>query len=208
MSLTNPFQQALDEYFGGSTGGELGPGVSVSSLLGTKAERWYVNYTPGSGNECDIGFEHRADPAAQLAYIDVHTTPGYFNNNFDYRMIYGGGATGIEGQGGMVCQGAGATFYHPLRTNPPGAALPPPWYIDYGETVVADGLNQLTTITFNTTFATAPKVIVQVVDTGPGVQVDNFTTYIEATTTGTCSVRGYGSVSTGFLYNWIAIGGI
>jgi hypothetical protein len=154
------------------------------------------------------GVEIRAD-TPDLVYMDIHANDGATGENFDYRMIWGaGGATG-EGQGVMNVQGAGTNFYMPLRTNPTGAALPPAWFLDYGDQVATAGTNQLTTITFNTTFQSAPKVILQVVDSGsPGVQVDNFTTYIEATTTTTCTVRGFGVVNGGFTYNWLAIGGV
>lgn len=180
-----------------------------SDRLATSRQDFVIGY---QGQEysggTSRGFEFVATQP-DLAIMDIHANDGATADNFDYRIIWGaGGATG-EGQAGMTCQGAEATFYHPLRTNPVGAALPPSWFLDYGARVATEGVNQLTTITFNTTFQSAPKVILQVVDTGaPGTQVDNFTTYIESTSTTTCVVRGYGSVSGGFTYNWLAIGGV
>ena len=197
----NTFQNQSSIYLGLET-------PTASGSLATTAQDFVIGY---QGTEyagyTSRGFEFVATQP-NLAIMDVHANDGSTGNNYDYRIIWGAAGATAQGEASMNCQGAEATFYHPLRTNPVGAALPPSWFLDYGEVVVADGTNQVTTISFNTTFPSAPKVIVQVVDDGPGVQVDNFTTYIEATTTTSCSVRGFGSVSTGFKYNWIAIGGV
>ena len=141
-------------------------------------------------------------------FMDVHTLPGG-TNDFDYRMIFGGGVTGDFGGGICNFEGAGSNFFCPIRAGRRGSALAPGWHMDYGETPVTPGTNQITTIAFNFNFGSPPKVILSVVDLGPGVPQDAFTTYIETTTTSTCTVRGFGtSITTGFSYNWIAIGGV
>jgi hypothetical protein len=145
------------------------------------------------------------DPSA--VYMDVHTLSGA-NNDFDYRIIFGGGETGESAGGSANFEGVESNFFSTLRATPAGAPLAPNWYMDYGEVLVTPGTNQITTIAFNTAFASPPKVIVQVVDLGPGTTVDNFTTYIQSTSTSACVVQGYGVVSAGFSYNWIAIGGV
>lgn len=211
MSTLNPFQQSLIEYLGGTTGGALGPGVTDSSLAGTKADSFYVNYTEGVGNQCDCGIELTAQPSAGLAFIDIHTTPGYFNNNADFRMIFGGGATGTDLQAGMNSQGAGITWFHPVRTNPPSAPTPPAWFADYGAVAATAGNNQDTTITFNTVFQTAPRVLLQLFDTdGPGVNPvpSGFVYHTYNTTTTTTTVRGLGNLPVNFQYHWFAIGGV
>lgn len=145
------------------------------------------------------------DPSA--VYMDVHTLSGA-NNDFDYRIIFGGGETGENAGGSVNFEGVESNFFSTLRATPKGVPLAPKWYMDYGEVLVTPGTNQITTIAFNTLFASPPKTIVQVVDLGPGAAIDAFTTYIEGTTTSACIVRALGVISSGFSYNWIAIGGV
>lgn len=209
MTSQNTFQEQLIDYLGGTTGGSLGPGVTDSSLRGTKSDGFFVNFSEGVGNECDIGFEMVAQPSSGLAYIDVHTTPGYFNNDADFRMIFGGGATGTSFQAGMNTQGAGITMFHPIRLNPVGAGLPPPWFADYGITNATAGANALTTITFNTTFQVAPTIQLTLFDTNPGGGGQAaITAYVEAITTTTASVRGFGTMGADMQWMWFVIGGV
>jgi len=199
----NTFQNQASLY--------LGLDTPTAGSLTTTAQDFVIGYqgTEYSGGT-SRGFEFVATQP-DLAILDIHANDGATGENFDYRIIWGaGGATG-EGQGGMNCQGAEATFYHPLRTNPSGAPLPPAWFIDYGSVVAPTGVNQDATITFNTTFKSAPQVFLQLFDVdGPGTTPvpSGFVYHTYNTTVSGTTVRGLGNLPANFKYSWLAVGGV
>lgn len=198
----NTFQNQSSLYLGLET--------PIAGSLTTTAQDFIIGYqgTQYAG-KTSRGFEFVATQP-DLAIMDIHANDGATGDNFDYRIIWGaGGATG-EGQAGMNCQGAEATFYHPLRTNPLNAPLPPSWFLDYGQADMTAGVNQAITVSFNTTFKSAPKLLCTLLDkTGPsGTNQNNLTIYVESITTTGASVRGLGTCGSDIAVMWLAIGGV
>lgn len=197
MSYKNTFEQQAKEYLGIQGGSIAGKPATVltSDIL-------EVGDNPG--RHIQIG----ADSAGQ-SYVDFKSNEGYAPTDYDSRLISIGG-TGWNGAGTFTLN-ANNFSVPALRSYKYSGGVvggvAPFFLLDYGSQVVTAGLNQITTITFTVNlFTSAPKVILQVVDDGPGVQIDAFTTYVETTTADTCLVRGYGNISSGFTYNWLALG--
>jgi hypothetical protein len=202
-SITNPFQKAAAEYLG-IQGVSNGAGTSAFTI---DQQVFIVGYQGPTGGGTSRGWEVIAT-TPDTVYLDAHTRDGVFND-YDYRMQFNGGYAGAQGGGQLICEGRQTTFYMPLRTNPPGAPLPPSWYLDYGQTDATAGPNQATAITFNTTFDTVPKLQLTLIDkngAGSGNQ-DNVTLYVETITTAGASVRGYGTMGPDMAFMWLAIGG-
>jgi len=95
-----------------------------------------------------------------------------------------------------------------LSTTQIGSPFAPPFKLDYGEVVITTGVNQSTTITFTSGmgFTVAPKVLLTVVDAGSGLQTNSFTPFITATSTTTCAITVFGTVTGAFKFNYIALG--
>lgn len=155
------------------------------------------------------GLEIKCQTANQV-YIDWHAADGATGFDFDYRMICGSSAGNTAGGlGSLNFEGLASNFFTTLRTNPPGGALPPAWYIDYGQTDASAGVNQATTITFNTTFVSAPKLQLTLFDKNPGGGSQAaITLYTEAITTTGATVRGFGTMGADMALMWLAIGGV
>ena len=213
MTTLNTFQEQLADYFGGSTGTALGPGVTGSALQSTDSTSFVIGWqgpaapsSTQSGTSC--GVEVKADRTANASWLDFHSTSGYFNNSYDWRWQSSGGATGTAAQASMIGLGKELDLRCPIRTTP--SASPTfglPFFVDYGKVSVNAGTNQATTINFNITFPLPPCVQITWVDDGAGVQSHDLTEFITATTTTSCTVQCLGTPGAGFSYNWIAIGG-
>ncbi len=198
----NTFENASSLY--------LNLSVPNSTTLATTKTDFIIGYQGEQyAGKTSRGFEFVAT-GANTAVMDIHANDGATADDFDYRMIWtAAGATGA-GQANLNCQGAGAVFYHPLRTNPVGADLPPAWFLDYGQTDMTAGVNAGTTITFNTTFVSAPKLLCTLFDkNGAGSGNQNaLTFYVETITTTGATVRGLGDCGSDIAVMWQAIGGV
>lgn len=142
------------------------------------------------------------DPST--VYMDVHTLPGV-SNDFDYRIIFGGGETGESGGGAANFEGVQSNFFGTLRTTRPGAGLAPNWYMDYGSTVATVGSNTETVITFTVGLFTLPPTVVATANT-PTASTGNQFVHVEEVTASGFKVEYLGTVATGTLINWIAMG--
>lgn len=137
-------------------------------------------------------------------FMDVHTLPGG-TNDFDYRMIFGGGVTGDFGGGACNFQGKESNFFSSLRTTRIGGGLAPAWFMDYRSSPANVGVNTVTTISFTAgLFTTAPVVVVTAntptgVTSGPSV-------HVEEVTATNFKVEYFGTVAAGTSFNWIAMG--
>lgn len=147
-----------------------GSAVNVTGSVNTTAN---VNASADMtiGYKGALGTDHgiritASDPTA--VYMDVHTLAGN-QNNFDYRMIFGGGTTGQNAGGSVNFEGKESNFYTPLRTIPKGQPSPPPFYIDYGTIIPTTGVNEFTQVTYHTIFPEVPHVFCSLWDiTGSG----------------------------------------
>lgn len=95
----NTFQEQLDEFFGGSTGGALGPDVISSALRATTSEVFDVGYTPATLGK---GVQLYAVPGAgppESALIDFNSKNNPGTQSFDARIEVSGGENNVFGRG-------------------------------------------------------------------------------------------------------------
>ena len=95
----NTFQTQLEEFFGGTTGGSLGPGVTTSYLESTLSEGFRVGYTAETLGK---GVEIYAVPSAgppESALIDFNSKNNPGTQSFDARIEVSGGENNVFGRG-------------------------------------------------------------------------------------------------------------
>lgn len=216
-SLSNPFQQSLVDYLGGTTGSTLGAGMTGSSLQSTSSDVFVVNWegplAPLEANSgCAVGIEMKAFPTQTASTIDWHSTPGYFNNSYDFRMQSTGGATAIAGQATMIAVGGGMDIRCPVNI---GSGFPQ-FKLDYGQTSqFPNGSNPSVTVTFTQPFTNVPTVQVTLRDTLVAEPPDNQGNiagiFVESLTVSGCVIRCRGTtpftqVPTNIVAMWCAIG--
>lgn len=106
-STSNPFQQSLIDYLGGTTGGALGPGVVSCALESTTSSQWKVGKTTANDlRGVDIG---ASVGAANTAFIDMNSLDSG-TNDFDTRILSFAGEAGVNGRGSFVFQADSYTF--------------------------------------------------------------------------------------------------
>lgn len=123
----NTFQDQLYEYFAGSTGTTLGPGIVNSSLVSTKSDRFQIGYQPASfGRGIDMG---ATIAVADTAFIDFNSKNGG-TADYDTRILSLGGELGVDGRGTLatVCNNL-QLIGNVTKPNPP---LTLPGNINYG----------------------------------------------------------------------------
>lgn len=186
-------------------------GVTGSNLQSTSALEFVVGWqgpaapiSANAGTSC--GIEFKSLPNSKASLIDFHSTPGYFNNTYDFRMQCSGGATGIAGIGQMICLGERMDIRCPINAGS-GAPL---FKLDYGRVGPLLGVtNPQTPIVFTAgLFTTNPNVYLTVVS-----PITNETNaqpvFVESLTTAGCNVDFIGvpnSSGSGTFVSWLALG--
>lgn len=213
----NTFQNQCALYLGGTNGTTLGAGMTGSALQSTTSNGFVVNWegpnaplSNQSGTSC--GIELRADPVSQASWVDFHSTPGYFNNSYDFRLQSTGGATGVAGQATLIALGSDVDFRCPINI---GLGMPQ-FKLDYGQSSqFGNGNNPSVTITFTQAFTAVPTVQATLRDTLVAEPPDNQGNvagiFIESLTTAGCVIRVRGTAvfpqtPTNIVAMWVAIG--
>lgn len=94
----NTFQEQLEIFFGGTTGGALGPDIISSSLQETKSDRFKIGYTAATQFR---GLDMGATPAAaNTAFLDFNSLNGG-TADYDTRILSVLGEAGVNGRGTM-----------------------------------------------------------------------------------------------------------
>lgn len=107
MTDYNTFQDQLVEYFSGSTGSTLGPGITTSSLARTKNESFAVGYQPAMDSR---GILLAADVAfTDTVLIDFNSLDNG-TNDYDTRITSYLGEAGTNGRGTLRFQGNSFEF--------------------------------------------------------------------------------------------------
>jgi hypothetical protein len=208
----NTFQDQLSEYLGGTTGTTFGPGMTGSNIKSTSSNEFVVGWqgpdaptTANSGTSC--GIELKSLPTSGASLIDFHSTPGYFNNTYDFRMQCSGGATGTAGVGQMICLGSVMDIRAAVNIGN-GAPL---FRLDYGQVgPFPEVINPSFPITFATgLFAATPIVIMTVSIVGATETSTTQCAFVESSTPTGCTAQLIGNY-TGFAgdvyVNWMALG--
>jgi len=103
----NTFQEQLELYFGGTTGGALGPDIISSSLQDTKSDRFKIGYIPANQFR---GVDMGATPSVpNTAFLDFNSLNGA-TNDYDTRLLSIGGEAGVQGRGSLVFSANNYTF--------------------------------------------------------------------------------------------------
>lgn len=98
MTDNNTFQDQLEEYFAGSTGSTLGPGLVNSSLENTKSDRFQIGYQPAANSRgVDIG---ATIGVPNSAFIDFNSLNNG-TNDYDTRLLSTLGEQGVNGRGNL-----------------------------------------------------------------------------------------------------------
>lgn len=98
MTDLNTFQDQLVEYFSGSTGSTLGPGITNSSLANTKNESFAVGFQPALDQR---GILLAADQSfTNTVLIDFNSLDNGAND-YDTRIQSVSGEAGVSGRGAL-----------------------------------------------------------------------------------------------------------
>jgi hypothetical protein len=208
----NTFQEQLITYLGGTTGPTFGPGMTGSNIKSTSSNEFVVGWqgpdaptTANAGTSC--GIELKSLPNSGASLIDFHSTPGYFNNTYDFRMQCSGGATGTPGIGQMICLGSVMDIRCAVNIGD-GAPL---FRMDFGKVgPFPEAINPTLPITFVAgLFSTNPKVFLTAESNVTTVSAVNPAPFIESLspTTGTIQLIGdYTGLPGEMFCSWLAIG--
>lgn len=102
MTDYNTFQDQLIEYFSGSTGATLGPGIINSSLQNTTSDRWKIGYQPAAlSRGVDMGATIGVNNSAFIDFNSLNNG----TNDYDTRILSVLGEAGVNGRGIMQCYG-------------------------------------------------------------------------------------------------------
>jgi hypothetical protein len=202
----NTFQEQLITYLGGTTGPTFGPGMTGSNIESTSSNEFVVGWqgpaapiSANAGTSC--GIELKSLPNSGASLIDFHSTPGYFNNTYDFRMQCSGGATGVPGIGQMICLGSVMDIRCPINVGNGGKLFK----VDFSTTVATVGVNQVTTISFTPGIFTVAPTVVATANTPTGHTGDQFV-HVEEVTASSFKVEYLGTAAAGTFINWIALG--